>query len=288
MILILLCSGDVETNPGPRNTRSQAFIDLEDLPDYPTQHTDILFRLLKEVHAQQMESAKNHAELIADIKVIKTGQKSIETKVGAIQKRLDAVEEKMKTFDHMNEDIVHLQSSVETLTSQQDTLQSRVDDLEDRSRRNNIILRGIPDNRETWEETEVHVREVLRDVLDPLPETAIERAHRLGQYHPGKCRPIIVRFSNFKTKNKLLSVRKKLMEKDVSVSEDFSPTTRHARKKLYEFAKTHTDDFQIRYNKLVMNKKHYIYNSVTDTVSATATPVAPVKHQGSAAHSSSA
>lgn len=106
----------------------------------------------------------------------------------------------MKAFDRMDEDIVHLQSSIESLTSQQDTLQSRVDDLEDRSRRNNIILRGIADDRKTWEETEVRVREVLRDVLDPLPETAIERAHRLGQYHPGKRRPITVRFSNFKTK----------------------------------------------------------------------------------------
>ncbi|KAH8039805.1 hypothetical protein HPB51_008913 [Rhipicephalus microplus] len=204
MILILLCSGDVETNPGRRNTRSQALIDLEDLPDDPTQHTDILFRLLKEVHAQQMESAKNHAELIADIKFIKTGQKSIETKVGAIQKRLDAVEEKMKTSDRMDEDIVHLESSVETLTSQQDTLQSRVDDVEDRSRRNIIILRGIPDDRETWEETEVHVREVLRDVLDPLPETAIERAHRLGQYHPG-WRDMVLQF-RFRFWNRLVGL----------------------------------------------------------------------------------
>lgn len=78
------------------------------------------------------------------------------------------------------------------------------------------------------------------------------------------------------------------MEKEVSVSEDFSPSTRHARKKLYEFAKTHTDDFQIRYNKLVMNKKQYIYNPVTDTVSAIAAPVAPVNHHGSAAHPPSA
>ncbi|KAH9372480.1 hypothetical protein HPB48_021455 [Haemaphysalis longicornis] len=86
----------------------------------------------------------------------------------------------------MDEDMIHLQSSVDTLTTQQDSLQSRVDDLEDRSRRNNIILRGIPDDRETWEECEVRGREVLHGVLDPLPETAIERAHRLGQYHPGK------------------------------------------------------------------------------------------------------
>lgn len=287
MTLILLCSGDVETNPGPRGTRSQALLDLERLPDDPSEHTDILFRLLKDVHSKLTETTKNHAELVSDIKAIKSGQKSIETKIGAIHKRLDDVEERTKAIDRMDEDLVHLQNSVETLSTQQDSLQSRVDELEDRSRRNNIILRGIPDGRETWEESEARVREVLDGVFDPLPETGIERAHRLGQYHPSKCRPIIVRFSNFKTKNKVLSARKKLKEKDVLVSEDFSPSTRHARKKLFEFAKSHTEDFQIRYNKLLMNKKQYVYDPLTDTVKAVVSQVKPTTHHVSAAQSSS-
>lgn len=184
--------------------------------------------------------------------------------------------------------MVHLQCSVDTPTTRKDSLQSRVDELEGRSRRKNIILRGIPDDRETWEEPEVRVREVLLGVLDPLTEIAIERAHRLGQYYPGKCCPIIVRVSNFKTKNKLLSVRKKLIGKDVSVSEDFSPSTRHARKKLYEFAKSHTNNLQSRYNKLVINKKDYIYNTVTDTVSEIGPEVAPINHHESTAHPSRA
>lgn len=69
-------------------------------------------------------------------------------------------------------------------------------------------------------------------------------------------------------KDKILSVRPKLKEKDISVTEDFSPATRHARKQLIAFAKNkpNAPQFKLQYNKLVLNKKQYMYNPQTDSV----------------------
>lgn len=109
------------------------------------------------------------------------------------------------------------------------------------------------------------MKRILTNALDALPENSIERAHRLGQLAPNKCRPIIVKFSGYK---KILSARVKLREINVTVSEDFSPATRNARRKLIEFAKNQPESptFQLRHNKLVINKKQYVYDLATESV----------------------
>lgn len=106
------------------------------------------------------------------------------------------------------------------------SLQSRLDEQDDRSRRNNLLFHAIPDCKETWNESEARIREVLTGVIDLPSANDIERAHRLGAFRPGRHRPIIVKFANFKTKDKILCARKKLKEKNISVNEDFSPATR--------------------------------------------------------------
>lgn len=148
------------------------------------------------------------------------------------------------------------------------SLQSRLDEQDDRSRRNNLLFHAIPDCKETWNESEARIREVLTGVIDLLSANDIERAHRLGAFRPGRHRPIIVKFANFKTKDKILCARKKLKEKDISVNEDFSPATRHARNQLAAFAKSQPNEapFQLWHNKLIMNKKQYFFDPSTNRV----------------------
>ena len=95
--------------------------------------------------------------------------------------------------------------------------------LEDQSRRDNLIFYGIPesvDGKETWEESENLVRNVMKDTLKV--ESAdmegnlgieIERAHRLPRSHgrhgqqvttENQPRPIIVKFSRWKHRQKIL------------------------------------------------------------------------------------
>lgn len=158
------------------------------------------------------------------------------------------------------------------------TLDSRLDEIEDRSQRCNLLLRGIPDARETWEQSEALVKQHSRAVLCDLPESSIERAHRLGTYATSKCRPIIVKFSNLGTKNAVLSVRQKLKEQNIAVSEDFSLATRQVHKELTIFAKNQPGEpsYQLCYKKLVINKKQYVYDPISATIKEL--PTVPVSY----------
>ncbi|XP_037509563.1 uncharacterized protein LOC119386310 [Rhipicephalus sanguineus] len=160
------------------------------------------------------------------------------------------------------------------LTSQQASIQNRLDDLEDRSRRDNLIIHGIPDARETWQQTEQKALDVLSTALGrKVSESEIERAHRLGRFTPSKCRPVIIKFSCYKTRGIVLAARSNFKEKKMSVVEDFSVATRLARRKLAEFAKSlpGSPNFQLRYNKLIVNNMRYKYdgNSVIELNSST-------------------
>ncbi|XP_077532470.1 uncharacterized protein LOC144144846 [Haemaphysalis longicornis] len=268
MMLLLIRSGDVELNPGPYNTRSVAPLDVESLPTDPSEQMTAIFTILKDLQARSVQSASSQSDLAADIKAIKAGQKNIEDNFREVQKRVDALEVKTKALDLDN---TATQESVKKLTAQVDSLQLRVNELEDRSRRNNLLFYGIPDEREKWEECEAKVLNALAGVVDPLPSGAIERAHRLGTFSNDKCRPIIVKFASFKTKDKILGARKKLKEKDVSVSEDFCLATRQIRKKLAKYAKNQPGEpaFQLRYKTLVINKEQFTYSPATDNVTVT-------------------
>lgn len=267
MACFLLCCGDIEANPGPR-TRSNSVDDSECLPDNPAEQTKLMFKLLKDVHERTLESTKFQTEVTADIKAIKEGQKSIENKMTAIQQRLDELEQKSEAFPLFEEQLSQTEQSLAGLTNHTDYLTSRVDELEDRSRRNNLIFHGIADAKETWEQTEARLTSVLSSVMDSFQSDAIERAHRLGSFSPNKARPVIAMFTNFKQKQKVLSLRSQLKLKDVAVNEDFSVTTRIARRKLIEFAKSQpgSPSFQLSYKRLFIDKKCYIYNASIDTV----------------------
>lgn len=129
-------------------------------------------------------------------------------------------------------------------------------------------LFGISDAKEeTWARSEEHVvsfcREKLRVSLDPAD---IERAHRMGRYTEAKKRPIIVKFARFKTKSLILSATSQLKNSGYTVREDYSARVRLARKKLFAYAQQNNAAFKMRFNKLVIGSKQYVYNDTADTV----------------------
>lgn len=103
----------------------------------------------------------------------------------------------------------------------------------------------------------------ITSVIGSFSPNSIHRAHRLGSFSQNRCRPIIVKFSDTKTKDKILSARSQFKEKDIGISEDFSPATRITRKKLIDFAKhlPESPQFNLRYNKLYVNKKCYMFDT---------------------------
>ena len=98
-----------------------------------------------------------------------------------------------------------------------DFLESKAQDLEDRSRRNNLVIFGVPESTSpASEDCDGIICEILRKhkVLDSSDTHAglLERAHRLGKKKPDQVRPrpIIVCCGSFKDKEFILHNTKKL------------------------------------------------------------------------------
>lgn len=267
MAFLLLCSGDIESNPGP-NTRSESLFDIESLPEDPSEQMNLIFKLIKDVHTRSLLTSKFQTEITADVKAIKSGQKSLESKVSGIMKRLDALEEKSQNIDNVSLKVSSMTKTIEEVSARNNLFESRLNELEDRSRRDNLIFHGLPDNIETWQETESNTTRVISSITDTFPADAIQRAYRLGSFMPNKSRPVIVKFASFKTKEKLLSLRSQFKHKNISISEDFSVATRTARRKLIAFGKSQasSEPFKLRYDKLILNGKSYVYNAHSDEI----------------------
>ncbi|XP_075742055.1 uncharacterized protein LOC142794753 [Rhipicephalus microplus] len=146
-----------------------------------------------------------------------------------------------------------------TATSQTATqvsvLEARLDDAENRSRRNNLLFYGLADDKpsETYAQSEERITGFCRDHLKITVESKdVERAHRLGRHSQGRCRPIIVQFTSFKTKEAVLAKGPQLKHTDFSIGEDFSHRVRSARKHLLAFAKVKPGPFLLRYKTLFM------------------------------------
>lgn len=96
---------------------------------------------------------------------------------------------------------------------------------------------GIEDDvNEDWEASEKKLIEFCYDNLQiTLRSQQFERIHRLGRFVPDKPRPIIAKFVLFKDKLIVQVSAKEPKETDYSIPQDFSVSTREARKKLIEF-----------------------------------------------------
>ena len=113
-----------------------------------------------------------------------------------------------------------MKGKVNALYDENRLLRKKLDGMEGQSRRNNIIVCGIPektDGHESWEDCEQALRESLvtklgmaRERADKMP---IERAHRLHKSagRPvGTARDVIVKLSFWKDKDTILSCARRL------------------------------------------------------------------------------
>lgn len=133
-------------------------------------------------------------------------------------------------------------------------------ELEDRSRRNNLRIDGIKEESdETWEETEQHVKEMIKNKLElNEKKVVIERAHRVGKKGENT-RTIIAKFLNYKDKVTMLNryKEKQLWQSQIYINEDFSEYTAAKRKELFKQAKQYRDQgkfAKVIYNRLVVSE----------------------------------
>ncbi|XP_042144420.1 uncharacterized protein LOC121834732 [Ixodes scapularis] len=145
--LLLLMSGDVESNPGPftRTTSSQSTKGKTSQPmvsmtedntegavalTQAEQNIEIL-RMLRDLQKQSAEIATGNQELKQSITEIRNGQQNIESTLTNIGGRLTAVEEKLEVLDSVEVDLRNTSNTVEGLQRQNQLLQTRINELED-------------------------------------------------------------------------------------------------------------------------------------------------------------
>lgn len=243
-----------------------------------------MFHLLNELNSRSQRFETSQAELKTSIEEIKQSQKTIDAKITSIGERLTSVENKSLTLECEIDALRRENSDQKKVNA---ALHTRLNEMEDQSRRNNLLFYGIPDDAsETWSQAEEKIKNALSSCFDkgsagPTANALsldIERAHRLGKFFANQCRPVIVKFSSFKTKDQVMQLRARLKLNRISVSEDFCRATRLARKNLIEFGKTQNSTFKLSYNKLFVNDKCYIYdqelNRVLELPRPRASPVA--------------
>lgn len=250
-------AGDVEENPGPDTRSSSQTTDLTEIT-----------KLLRDLHTRTIDLQNGQDILKNSISDVSQKQDNIDQKLAEIGNRLISLEEKTVVIDGLQATLQTTQQTVHSLQQECQTLHSRLNDAEDRSRRDNLIFYGIAESSpESFHDAEHKVVTLVSQSLNiNLSTDSIVRAHRLGRASSDRNRPMIVKFCSYKTKSDILAKRANLKNSNISLSEDFCPATRIARKSLLEFAKTQGGSSQLKYNKLFLNGKCYMYDQTTKTV----------------------
>ncbi|XP_077492653.1 uncharacterized protein LOC144103827 [Amblyomma americanum] len=202
--LLLKLSGDVEENPGPDT-----------------------MEMIQQVIASQ-------TEILSKLSEIQENQTSSEARILDMQSRLSAIEQKLQTFDESRDRLSKLETFAERCEIEMTTVSRKLDELENRSRRNNLIVRGVKE--EESESEEDLLQKVNNDIFDKILKQrvdTIERIHRLGKREPGRDRPIIIKLTDFRDKMKIMSNCFNLKGTQFSVNEDFSKRVVEIRKNLW-------------------------------------------------------
>jgi hypothetical protein len=152
------------------------------------------------------------------------------------------------------------------------TLLQKVDYLEGQNRRNNLIFKGITEKpRESWSQSEDVIRDLLKNVFK-IKDVSIERCHRVGPLRPQNRhpRPIVVKFTFWKDRERILKRRGSLAGTNVFLEEDFTARIQRARFHLRAFSRTivHPDSVRpiLSYDKLLVGGVTYTYNDESGKV----------------------
>ena len=167
-------------------------------------------------------------------------------------------------------------SHVNSWQKKTDHWNKKENNLENYSRRNNIVIRGIPENNiESNAECEGKARNFFRNELQLNEETVRKmhfvRVHRMGLFQRKNnhvkvlSRPIIVRFKDYADKSMVWAARNKIRTDSLYISENFSAETEFRRRKLYIIYK-HAKSLEQYKQKISLNGDILIIDGVRYTV----------------------
>lgn len=115
------------------------------------------------------------------------------------------------------------------LTSENIRLKNGIDKLEQCSRRNNIMIYGVPVPA-TKENTDETITKLFADKLKlTIPAKVTDRSHRLRSYN-GKAPAIIVKFTSYRIRTIVLNNKNLLKSSGITIAEDLTAARASLRK----------------------------------------------------------
>ena len=118
------------------------------------------------------------------------------------------VEQQRIITEGIRSENIQLKKEVKELRSENEKLKERVIANEIQSRRDNLILHGIPESRN--ENLFNKILEALASAGIPFTEREIVRCHRLGKFIKHRQRPVIVRFHHYHDNMMIIKVNNHL------------------------------------------------------------------------------
>ena len=163
----------------------------------------------------------------------------LQTKVSDLQTQNEKLEGEIHELKCAEKKLNEKNKDLEKQTIQlQIELESRSDVLEDLqqySRRNCLIVSGVPERRN--EKTDDLIKNVATKVGVEVQDQDIDRSHRLGAPKPGRPRPIIVKFTRYNKRSELIKSRRKLRGTGIGIQEQLTPFNQWLLGKAQELVK---------------------------------------------------
>ena len=200
VVAALMLCGDVEANPGPVSAESKEILD--------------------EIRALRQEQNENFNDLRKEMKTVQAEIRGIKDQLEVQRLDIDAV----NTLVEGVEDRVCL-------------VEGEVERLEQYSRRENVILYGLPEeNNESGDRCRGVVLECFNSSTKKIwDHKDFTRVHRLGPKRADRTpRPVIVRLQHHDDKFLLFAARDAMKTKGIGVANDLTPKQRAELRRLRE------------------------------------------------------
>ncbi len=179
---------------------------------------------VNEAELRKAFEKKTKADLISLLIEAEKRNRYLESRLLDFEKRLGVLENKKTPSTSVNSsepENIESNPIFQPWLARAKELQDRVDELEQYTRRDNIVIHGLPEPARESEESLLRDIRTLFSKIDPdIGQDCLSVAHRLGRRdiaeEASRCRPVVVRFARRSDRQKIM--RKKKILKDVDLS----------------------------------------------------------------------
>lgn len=167
---------------------------------------------------------------------------------------------KKEMENQRNLTVSEIKESMCLISGRVEKMDIKINQLEKDARRRNVVLFGVAEEFRNYWDLENFVCLFLNEKLElPVNESHIDFVRRLGKTESNKARPILIAFTQLRTKLLVLKNSPKLKGSSVNISEDFPREVLEIRKQLLpKFLEARkTGKFAVlRYDKLIIKDKN--------------------------------